>query len=154
MEEDEFRKTYEEIRELPCAFEKAILNRHCDCSRLERFHLGEREGVYCRAWTAQQNCLTLLGLLRASARFALRSRSVPGALPHAREIKVQVGGLRGLQALLQPPPDTAPIADVHGLVTALQERFGSLEDIPLETVVRAVATFELRRRGGRRPTPP
>ena len=152
MEENEFRKTYEEIRELPCAFEKAVLNRQCDCSKVERFNLGEREGVTCSAWTAQQNCATLLGLLRQSARFALHATALPGPLPHARELKVQVGGLRGLQALVDPSRSTGTeVRDVHALVTALQARFGTLDHIPFETVMRAVAAFEVRRRNPRPP---
>jgi hypothetical protein len=149
VEEDEFRKTYEDVRELPCAFEKAVLNRQCDCSRVQRFNLGEREGVTCGAWTAQQNCATLLGLLRENARFALRATALPGPLPHARELKIQAGGLRGLQALVGEPADTRPVADVNGLVAALQSRFGTLERIPFASVVRAIAAFETRRRGSR-----
>jgi hypothetical protein len=147
MEENEFRKTYEEIRELPCAFEKAVLNRRCDCSKVERFNLGEREGVTCSSWSAQQNCATLLGLLRQSARFALHATALPGPLPHARELKVQAGGLRGLQALVDPT--RLETEDVHGLVTALQSRFGALDRIPFETVMRAIAAFEVRRRNPR-----
>ena len=149
MEEDEFRKTYEDVRELPCAFEKALLNRQCDCSKVQRFNLGEREGVTCGAWTAQQNCAMLLGLLRENARFALRATALPGPLPHARELKVQAGGLRGLQALVGSTDGSPAIADVHALVLALQSRYGTLERIPFEGVVRAIAAFETRRRGSR-----
>lgn len=151
MEESEFRKTYQELRELPCAFEKAVLNRWCACSRLERFNLGEREGVTCGAWTAQQNCATLLGLLRQHARFALHARTLPGPLPHAREVKLQAGGLRGLQGLLTPAGETQEVRDVYALVGALQAHYGTLEQIPFDTVIRSIATFEVRRRGGARP---
>jgi hypothetical protein len=151
MEESEFRKTYQELRELPCAFEKAVLNRWCDCSRLERFNLGEREGVTCGAWTAQQNCATLLGLLRQHARFALRARALPGPLPHARELKLQAGGLRGLQGLLAPHTEAQQVRDVSALVSALQTRYGSLDQVPFDAVVRSVAAFEVRRRGSPRP---
>jgi hypothetical protein len=148
VEEGEFRKTYESLRDIPCAFEKAVLNRQCDCVQLERFNLGEREGVCCCSWTAQQNCLTLLGLLRQNARFALHATRLTGPLPHARELKIQAGGLRGLKALVDPGPDDgAGVSDVHGLVTTLQSRFGGLEQVPFESVVRSIATFEVRRRG-------
>jgi hypothetical protein len=147
VEEEEFRKTYEELRELPCAFEKAVLSRRCDCSKVERFNLGEREGVVCTAWTSQQNCVKLLGLLRENVRFALKARALPGPLPHARELKVQAGGLGGLQSLLTP--SDAAVRDVSDLVQALQTRFGSLDQVPFAAVVRSVAAFELPRRGRR-----
>lgn len=151
MDENEFRRTYDQIRELPCAFEKAILNRWCDCSQVQRFNLGEREGVTCGAWTAQQNCVTLLGLLRQHARFALQARALPGPLPHARELKVQAGGLRGLDALLHPGEGARPVGDVHALVNDLQAHYGALDRVPFETVVRAISAFAIPRRGGRRP---
>jgi hypothetical protein len=154
MEEGEFREAYEAIRELPCAFEKALLSRQCGCSKVQRFHIGDREGVRCSAWTAQQNCLTALGLLRQGARFALHARALPGPLPHARELKVQVGGLRGLQALSEPAGADPEVTDVHGLLAALQASFGALERIPLDTVVRTIAAFEVRRRRGHRPPDP
>jgi hypothetical protein len=146
MEEDEFRDVYDRLRELPCAFEKAVLGRQCDCSQLERFNLGEREGVACGAWTAQQNCVTLLRLLRQNARFSLGATQLPGPLPHAGELKVQAGGLRGLQALAAPDAPADRVPDVHALVSALRARYGSLEQVPFERVVRAIAAFEVRRR--------
>jgi hypothetical protein len=148
MEEDEFRRTYDELRELPCAFEKAVLNRRCGCSLVRRFNLGEREGVVCTSFPAQSNCRTLLALLRENARFVLHARLAPGALPHGRELKVQAGGLQGVRLLLAPDADPT-VEDIHGLVSAARERFGRLEALPFTQVVRSIAAFELRRRGSR-----
>jgi hypothetical protein len=145
VEENEFRKTYEELRELPCAFEKALLSRHCDCAKVTRFNLGDREGVACSLWTSQQNCAKLLGLLRENARFALQTRALPGPLPHARELRVQAGGLKGLQSLITAA-DPA-VADVSGLVQALQGCFGSLDRVPFEGAIRSISAFEVPRRG-------
>lgn len=153
MDENEFRKTLDELRELPCAFQKAILNRQANCSQVQRFNLGDREGVTCSAWPAQQNCQVLLGLLHEKARFVLRLSGVPAALPHARELRVQAGGLGGLKALLEPNAE-GPVNDIHGLVNEARQRFGRLEEIPFQEVVKGIAAFQGRRKPGRKPGTP
>ncbi len=99
VDETEYRSTYNDINATRCVFEKALMTRQCLCSRARNFRLAEREGFACNHQAAQQRCATLLGLLRRNARFALGITSAEGPLPHNKEIRVQVGGLRGLKAL-------------------------------------------------------
>lgn len=154
MEEGEFRKTYNEIRELSCPFEKTLLSRQCGCARAERFNLAEREGVSCTAWTAQKNCMTLLGLLRDNARFALGLTAITGPLPHGNEVKVQTGGLLGLQQAVHPGLASPRVEDIHALVVAGQQKFGSLERLPFPDIVKAISAYQgRRRRASRRPRP-
>jgi len=151
MEEGEFRRTYNEIRELACPFEKTLLSRQCGCSLAERFNLAEREGVSCTMWTAQRNCKTLLELLRQNGRFALGLTAVPGALPHAREVKIQSGGLLGLQQVVHPELVSPRVEDIHSLVTAAQDSFGSLDRLPFKDIVKTIAAYQGRRRPARKP---
>jgi len=53
MDQDIFRRTYREVNERFCAFEKGVLTNNCECSQAERFCIAEREGVHCRADAAQ-----------------------------------------------------------------------------------------------------
>jgi hypothetical protein len=153
MEENEFRRTYDDVRELPCVFEKAILNRQCGCGAVERFSIGEREGVRCSTWTAARNCSTLLELLRANGRFALRLAEIPGPLPHAQELKLQVGGLQGLKQVVRPGSDEQ-VTDIQALVSAARAQAGSLAELPFGRIVQGIHAFQgrkRRRRPGRRP---
>jgi hypothetical protein len=151
MEESEFRHTYNKIRELPCPFEKTLLSRQCDCRMARRFNLAEREGVSCTAWTAQRNCKTLLELLRQKARFTLGLTTVPGPLPHAKEVKVQTGGLTGVRRVVHPGQGPSRVEDIHALVTAARTAFGRLEELPFHEIVKAIAAHQGRRRSSRRP---
>lgn len=145
MDEQEFRRTLDEVRELPCVFQKAILNRRCDCALVERFNLGEREAVRCTQWTAARNCGTVLDLLRENGRFALGMARVPGPLPHAKELRLQAGGLAGLARALDPAWD-GTVGDIHGLVRAAQTAYGSLQAVPFAQVVLGIHDFQGRRR--------
>lgn len=151
MDENEFRKTYDDLRELPCVFEKAILNRHCGCAFVERINLGEREGVRCTSWTGQNNCGVLIDLMRGNARFALHMSAVFGPLPHAKELKVQVGGLQGVKQAMHPEAPSR-VDDISALIAGAISRYGGLEHLPFQDIVKSIAAFEgRRRRSGRRP---
>ena len=152
MDEGEFKKTYEQIRALGCPYEKALLSRQCGCAMGRRFNLAEREGVFCTAWTARNNCGTLLGLLREKARFALRLTARTGPLPHAKEIRIQIGGLAGLRRVVQPDTPPSRVEDIHALVNAAQARFGSLEKLPFSDIMQAVSAYQGRRRRSPRKT--
>lgn len=154
MDEQEYRSTYHSINGLRCVFEKAILSRRSNCSRCTRFHLADREGAACDAASAQGRCQSLLERLRRSAIFALKITAAEGPLPHAKEIKVQNGGLLGLQGLLAPDADLDPhpekIEDVAGLINDALLRYGDLDALPYNEIVQAVVKFEGRKRRPKR----
>ncbi|HHH43322.1 MAG TPA: hypothetical protein ENK49_04220 [Gammaproteobacteria bacterium] len=146
VEEDEYRSTYNHINERRCVFEKAVLSHRCACALSTRFYLADREGIACDSDTAYRRCARLISLLRENARFALKVTSLEGKLPHAREIKVQNGGLLGLQRLLRPDLDTDQVTDISALTTLGESTYGSLEQFPYREIVKSIVAFEGRRR--------
>lgn len=119
MDNEVFRKTYRAINERFCPFEKSILTNNCGCSRGRRFCIAEREGINCGS---------------------------DAALPHAKAMRVQVGGLRGLYAVVMPAasvPET--IADIHGIIEAALDHFHTLADLPYQPIIRQIAAYQGRR---------
>ena len=140
-----FRETYRSINEHCCPYEKSLLTNNCQCSQAERFCIAEREGVSCRSAAAQYRCVLLLEILRTQARFALRTAMPGAALPHARAMRVQVGGLRGLYAVVVPDgPIPHPIPDVHALVDAAETQYGDLKALPFQPIIQQVAAYRGR----------
>jgi hypothetical protein len=147
MDNEVFRRTYRDINERFCPFEKGILTNNCECSRSQRFCIAEREGVHCNSDEAQSRCIELLDRMRQSARFALKSTEERSALPHAKAMRVQVGGLRGLHAAVAPDePIPGKVPDINGIVEAAIARFGDLASIPYQIVVQQIAAYKGRRR--------
>ena len=146
MDNQVFRETYGAINERFCPFEKSILTNQCGCRLAERFCIAEREGVHCKTDAAQARCIRLLQLMRAQARFALKTTDGRSALPHAKAMRVQVGGLRGLHASLHPG-DAIPktIADIDAIVEAAIDRFGSLDALPFGSIVQQITAYRGRR---------
>jgi len=151
MDQDAFHQTYQEFNELFCAYEKGILSRQCECALAEKLNIAEREAVRCQSEEAREHCFDLLELLRKQSRFVLKSLEQAGTIPHNKAMKVQVGGLRGLHAALEPnQPVPVIIVDIHGTIEAAVEKFGSLEELPFQVIVQQIAAFEGRKRSRKR----
>jgi hypothetical protein len=151
MDQDAFRKTYREVNEVYCAFEKSVLTNECRCSQAERFCIAEREGVHCRAQDRQARCLRWLELLREQARFALRADEELRLLPHGKAIRLQVGGMRGLMKVLdRADPTSKTVDDVDGMLAQAEKQFKNLENAPFSEIMREVASYQVRKRSRRR----
>lgn len=146
VEENEYRSTYDAVVRRRCVFEKAILTHRCACACSARFYLADREGISCHSQRAQRRCARFLGLLRENARFALGITAVVAQLPHAKEIKVQNGGLLGLQRVLRSDLSTDKVPDVAELLATGIQAFGSAAQFPYREIVKSIVTFEARRR--------
>jgi hypothetical protein len=154
VDETEFRATFDDLNALPCPFKKAIFSTVCGCEKSERIYIGDREAMVCSDALAQRGCAELIERLRAAARFALQV-SPMGGLPHAKAIKVETGGLLGLQAALDPQAgESGRVENVYALLNAATARFGSLSALPYGDIIREVARYtpKVRRRGRRRPS--
>ena len=144
MEEDEYRSFYHAINQQRCIFEKSILSRRAYCRYAQRFNLADREGVACGQAQAAALCQTTLEHMRNSALFALKLTRLDGPLPHAKEIKVQTGGLYGLQRILGVGDSSQAIADITALLQAAVEQYGKIQSLPFEEIARSIVQFEGR----------
>ena len=144
--ESAFRDARKSINPQPCAFEKALLSRCCQCSLGQAIHIAEHEAVACTVDEARQACLALRAELRHRSVFALKLADADAPLPHTKEMKVQCGGLQGLQRVLARGSPTAAVEDVSALVQAALARYLALEQLPYSEIMQTVAAFEIRRR--------
>jgi hypothetical protein len=136
-----------------CPYEKAILSAQCACELATRFSVAEQMGVNCRSGIARNNCTTLLAVMRNRARFALKVTDTSESLPFGKEMKVMIGGLIGLQGLLAPEPDAGRVGNIHALVREAQEKYGSLEALPYQEIVKSITAYQARRRSHAPPRP-
>lgn len=145
MDETAYRQARQAAVQHPCAFEKALLAGCCACSLAQRRHIAEREAVACLDAVARASCILLLQLLRRNAAFTLHLSRADEQLTHAQEMKVQCGGLAGLQRVLSGPGE---VEDVSRLVQSARQAQGGLEGLPYSEIVQSVAAYRTRRRAG------
>jgi hypothetical protein len=140
MDETAYRQTRQQTSSLPCVFQGALQARCASCELVAKRSLAEREVLACTLPTAHLNCETLTRLFHERATFPLRLH--PRApLTHATELRLQSGGLLGLQQVL-----AAPKADVHQMVQQAQLTYGSLTQLPWDQIVECIKSWQPRRR--------
>lgn len=153
-DEDAFRQRREAALGNACPFERALLARCAACSRARTVLLAEREAFGCASTIASRRCHAYHAELRAAARFALRIDAA-GPWPFAKEIRLQCGGLMGLQQALDEDDGLAAdtratqVADADALLARASQRYGPLAELPYSRIMRAVIRYEPRRRSPR-----
>ncbi|MCK5895346.1 MAG: hypothetical protein KAG20_01000 [Cocleimonas sp.] len=152
MDEDQYRKLYHELNPNRCVFEKSINNRRCDCSLKHRFLIATREGIACRSEKALENCTVLLNSLRNNARFALKLVTIDGPVPHNKELRVQAGGVLGLQklTLADIPAETKTVLDIHKTVEAALLKYKHIDHLPYSLIVKDITTYNVRKKRTKR----
>ncbi|HTN95190.1 MAG TPA: hypothetical protein VMJ33_11465 [Gallionella sp.] len=133
MDETSYRQILSATIQGACPFEKSILSSCSACSKADKRNIAEREAVACNDREALDRCIALRDLLRHNFSFALGRLHIDGPLPHAQEMRVQCGGLRGLQYALD---ESDEVRDVSALVTLAQQKFGGLADFPYSMIVQ------------------
>ncbi len=145
MDEDNFRSTYKQLNPDRCCFEKSITAKRCSCQYAINFLLASREGVKCNDLKSKKICTLFLTTLRAQARFSLKLTKIDGPLPHKKEIKIQVGGLLGLQRLIKNSDDNT-ISDIINLLKNANTEYQSIEQYPYDDIIQSVVNFEIRKK--------
>lgn len=144
MEENEYKSSYSEIATIRCEFEKALTNNKAKCSYARHFCLADREGYACKSRVSSVKCHELLGLLRESSRFILKLQQTGNKLPHNMEIRVQAGGLSGIQALFTPQQQDM-VEDIFALLEQAEIEFGSFEKLPYSRIVKSIRSYQGRK---------
>lgn len=133
MDETAYRQVLSANIPSACPFEKSVLSNCACCSKSQKRNIAEREVVACDDKEALGHCIALRDLLRRNFTFALGRPHIDGPLPHVQEMRMQCGGLKGLQFLLDASDD---VRDVASLVAMAQQKFGELADFPYSLIVQ------------------
>lgn len=142
MDEDKYRETYRTVIPLQCPFEKTLNSRRCQCSKMEKIHLADRECVGCKEKSAWEDCREFLVLLRNNAKFALKLTEIEGPLPHGKEIKVQNGSIIGLNKLFNQETETKP--DIFALINQSLDEYQNFKNLPLDQLMQSIVNFKAR----------
>ncbi|MBI4808854.1 MAG: hypothetical protein HY799_07915 [Nitrosomonadales bacterium] len=144
MDEAAYRQKFAEVVARPCVFEKALLARCVACECAQRMQIAEREAATCRDAASHSRCREMHDRLRHSFAFALGKMHDEEVLPHAQEMRVQCGGLKGLRQVLN---GDAEVANVDALSANALRQWGDLAGIPWSEVVHAAAQCYKGRHG-------
>ena len=138
MDETAYRQALTAAIPRNCPFEKTILTHCAACSVAVKHNIAEREVVSCNLDLARERCNKLRGLLRNNFVFALGKLHINGPLPHAQEMRIQCGGMRSIQFLLDGNDE---VLNVSELVAMAERKYGGLERLPFSEIVRRANVY-------------
>lgn len=143
MDETEFRDAYHHLNQSRCAYEKAIMSGRCVCRFSQKMNIAEREAVTCQNGLMQGWCNETLQRLTEKARFSLRAQMTQ-VLTHAQSMKVQVGGILGVQKWYAVKHGGESEQDISKLVFALHEHEDFNTRFPSDEVIQSIVHFKAR----------
>jgi len=136
------------MTEHKCPFNAPLVTRQFGCvSSQEVIHRGGTE-INCTDAAAHARCDRLFQRMKAVALPAFGVEDDLLSMPHSVLVKIQHGGLLGLQRLLRAEPQVAErVEDVRALIAEAAQRFG--DDVPCAPLVEDITAFKPRARRGR-----
>jgi len=132
--------------EFKCAFSNTLVTNQYGCALGRPVARRGGPDVVCGTEAAHQRCEELFQKLKAVALPAFDVEDDLLAMPHSVLVKIQHGGLSGLNRLVQIETSTEEIQNIHALVDRAIDQFSSLDAIPYPELVDAMTTYKLKRR--------
>jgi len=152
MDENNYKFLRDSMTPVSCVFEKSIVALRVCCSQARKTNIAEREIIRCSSSECRMHCEDWVKILRQKSQFALQLSAIKGelkVLSHAKEMKVQVGGINGLVLLLakkdqKTAEKRAALHDVNFVLIACIERLGAFTNWPFDEIIKNVSSFRLR----------
>lgn len=130
-----------------CPFSAPLTSHHFACTHAKEVIRRGGTEIDCGDTPAHARCERLFHCMKAAALPAFGVEDDLLSMPHSVLIKVQYGGLLGLQRLLSSPvPAAERVEDINTLVAQAQASFGSVEATPCDQLVADITAFKPRSR--------
>jgi hypothetical protein len=136
------------MEEYKCAFSNTLMTNQFGCEKAEQVTRRSGPDIACTSEAAHQRCEMLFQQMKAVALPAFGVEDDLLSMPHSVLVKIQFGGLLGLQHLLVPGAGgSAAVQNVHALVDQAVGKYNNLDSIPCPALVQDMTGYKLRRRG-------
>jgi hypothetical protein len=134
--------------ELKCPFASAITSGRARCSHAHEVVRRGGSEYDCQNPAAHTRCADLHARLKTVALSAFQVEDDLTSMPHSVLVKIQGGGLSGLQRVMGGDP--ASIDNISVLVERAIDRFGKVQELPIDDLAADMTGYKLERRTRRR----
>lgn len=135
------------MEEYKCAFSNTLVTSLFGCEKAEQVTRRGGPDVVCASDEAHQQCEKLYERMKQAALPAFGVEDDLLSMPHSVLMKIQFGGLLGLQRLQGYGTDeSAVVRNIHGLVGRAIGKHGGLDAIPCQAFVEDMTSYKLKRR--------
>lgn len=135
------------MEQFKCAFKHTLIGRQFACEHAIEITSREGPNIACNSASMHTRCGILMAGMRRVAVPAFGVEDDLTKMPQSVLVKIQFGGLLGLQALLTDEGHAADaVANIARLVTRAESRYGDVAEVPCADLTPAITTYKLRRR--------
>ena len=135
------------MSDLICPFSAPLVKKDFACSNAQEIIRRGGAEIACQQLAAHSVCCSLHNVIKVSSLAAMDLQDDLLTLPHNVLVKIQYGGLLGLQNLLAAEPQQNDrVADVAALVASASAKFSSVQNIPLESINETISNYKVQRR--------
>ena len=135
------------MEEHKCAFSNTLVTNQFGCENGEQVTRRGGPDVVCASEEAHQQCEKLFQRMKQTALPAFGVEDDLLSMPHSVLVKIQFGGLLGLQRLQDKGTDESTVVkNIHGLVGQAIGKHGGLNAIPCQAFVEDMTSYKLKRR--------
>lgn len=136
--------------ELKCPFNQTLRSEAFACVHAAAITRRDGPDVCCTSQPAQERCSVLFEEMKRSALPAFGVADDPQQMPYSVVVKVQFGGLLGLQRHLgTASPDPERVENIDALVERAVTVHGSPAEIPYGDLVDDISAYKVKRRRAR-----
>ena len=133
-----------------CPFNQTLRSEIFGCEHAVAVTRRDGPDVSCASQRGQARCTAVFQGMKGSALAALGVEDDPQQVAHSVVVKVQFGGLLGLQRRLgAAPPEPERIENIDALMERAVEHFGSVADIPYTDLSADISAHQVKRRRNR-----
>ncbi len=135
------------MEEYKCAFSHTLVTNQFGCEKAKPVTRRGGPDIACTSAEAHQRCERLFQRLKEAALPAFGVEDDLLTMPHSVLVKIQHGGLLGLQRLIDNgTAESGEIKNIDGLVGRAVEKLGNLDAIPCQAFVEDMTSYKLKRR--------
>ena len=135
------------MEEYKCAFSNTLVTNQFGCEKGEQVSRRGGPDVACTSAEAHRRCESLFQRMKQAALPAFGVEDDLLSMPHSVLVKIQFGGLLGLQRLQGADTDeSTAVKNIHDLVDRAIGKHGGLDSIPCPAFVEDMTSYQLKRR--------
>ena len=136
------------MTDLLCPFGTPLIKQDFGCEHAKEIIRRGGTEIACQQSDMHKLCRTLHETVKAAALQDMDMEDDLLTLPHNVLVKIQYGGLLGLQTLVtngsQPHNN---ISNIASLVSSAITEFNGVGEIPLDTISKTIIDYKVQRRG-------
>lgn len=137
----------EDDKSYKCVFSATQITGQFACEKGQQVTRRGGPDIACTSEVVHQRCARLFQRMKDVALPAFGVEDDLLSMPHSVQVKIQFGGLLGLQRLLDDgAADSPEVKNIDSLIGRALEQYGGLEAIPCPAFVEDMISYKLKRR--------